>query len=150
MTCRCFRTAAHLAFSFALLAGIAIPGARLSAADLAELLTLFRTGEYAKCVTGTAAEIENAQYSENLRLLKLRAELELGRYGDALKTLDAALKDFPTSIQLRWLGRDVCRFNQQPERAAQFEKEIADLLKQSPWKYSIAVDQIVADRKSVV
>ncbi|HZN33427.1 MAG TPA: hypothetical protein VFB80_06385, partial [Pirellulaceae bacterium] len=118
----------------------------VAAADLAELTQLFRAGKYAECVTGAAAEIENARYSENLRLLKLRAEMELGRYGDALKTLDAALKDFPTSIHLRWVGRSVCRLNQQPERSAAFETQIAALLKQSPWQYSDAVNQVVAGR----
>ena len=101
-----------------MLAAASIPAPLAPAADLAELTKLFRAGKYAECVAGTAAEIENARYSENLRLLKLRAEMELGRYPDALKTLDAALKDFPTSIQVRWMGRDVCRFNQQAERAA--------------------------------
>src|SRR5262245_60892628 len=132
--------AIRLAVSLAFLA----PAVR--AADLAELTQLFRAGKYAECVTGTAAEIENARYSENLRLLKLRAEMELGRYADALRTIDAALKDFPTSIHVRWLGRNVCRFNQQPERAATFETQIAALLKQSPWQYSDAVNQVIAGR----
>jgi hypothetical protein len=89
----------------------------LHAADLGELTSFFRSGEYARCVTDTAAEIEKAQYSEQLRLLRMRAEMELGRYGDALQTFDQAIADFPDSIQLRWLGREICRMIQQAERA---------------------------------
>ena len=106
---------------FALLAilSLAVLSPPLQAADLGELTKLFRSGEYARCVADTTAEIEKAQYSEQLRLLKLRAEMELGRYGDALQTFDQALGDFPDSIQVRWLGRDVCRMNQQAERAGE-------------------------------
>ena len=52
---------------FALLAilTLAVLVSPLQAADLSELTKLFRSGEYARCVTGTATEIENAQYSEN-------------------------------------------------------------------------------------
>ncbi|MCI0357519.1 MAG: tetratricopeptide repeat protein [Planctomycetaceae bacterium] len=107
---------------------------------------MLRTGEYAACTQSAAAAIDENAYNENFRLLKLRAEMELGRYGDALKTLDAALEKFPQSIQLRWLGIDVCRFNQQTERAAKLDAEIAQLLKRAAWQYSDVVNQVVVGR----
>ena len=55
-------------------------------------------------------------------------------------------KNFPNSIQLRWIGRDVCRFNRQPERAEKLNEEIARMIQQSPWRYGDAVNQIVAAR----
>src|SRR5207302_3673470 len=84
--------------------------------------------------------------SENCRSLKIRAELELGRYEDAAKTLEEGLKRLPTSLELRWLGREVCRYNNQPERVKQLEVEIAQLVNQAPSRYSDAVNRIVVAR----
>jgi tetratricopeptide (TPR) repeat protein len=116
------------------------------AADLLEVTKLFRTGKYAECADAAAKAIAENDLSENYRLLKLRSEMELGRYADALKTLDAALQRFPYSIQLRWFGREVCRFNRQPERAAKLDEQIAQMVKTSPWRYSDAVNQVVVAR----
>jgi tetratricopeptide (TPR) repeat protein len=113
------------------------------AADLAEITQLYRTGKYAECVEAAEKALEESPFSENYRVLLLRAELELGRYADALKTLDAGIEKFPSSVQLRWYGRDAARFNNQPERATKLEQEIADLVKQSAWRYSDAANQVV-------
>src|SRR5262245_42797038 len=76
-----------------------ISAAPLSAADLLETTRLFHGGKYAECVTACDKAIAENDFSENFRLLKLRAEMELGRYPDALQTLDEALKRFAYSIQ---------------------------------------------------
>src|SRR4051812_16263305 len=120
-----------------------------SAADLAEVTQLFRSGKYAECVAASEKAIAENDFSENYRLLKIRAEMELGRYADALKTLDDALKRFPNSLQLRWLGRDVCQFNRQPERAAKLDVEITQMFQQGPWRYSDAVNQVTFGRFSL-
>src|SRR5438045_5011621 len=86
-----------------------------AAADLVATNNLFRTGQYAECVDEAAKALEESPSHETFRLLKLRAEMELGRYPDALTTLDAGLKALPYSLQLRIVGRDVCRFNGQAE-----------------------------------
>jgi tetratricopeptide (TPR) repeat protein len=120
-----------------------------SAADLADTTQLFRSGKYAECVAACDKAIAENDFSENYRLLKIRAEMELGRYADALKTLDDGLKRFPYSLQLRWLGRDVCQFNRQPERAAKMDVEITQMFQQAPWRYSDAVNQVVFGRFSL-
>jgi len=118
----------------------------VQAADYLETSGLFRTGKYAECAESAEKAIAVDGFSENFRLLKIKSELELGRYADALHSLDAALKQLPTSIGLRWLGRDVCRYNNQPERAKQLEDEIALLIKQAPWRYGDALNRLVAGR----
>lgn len=117
-----------------------------SAADLVATNNLFRTGQYAQCVAESAKALEESPSHETFRLLKLRAEMELGRYADALATLDAGLKALPYSLQLRIVGRDVCRFNGQAERAAKLDTEIADLVKQASWRYSDFVNQLALGR----
>jgi tetratricopeptide (TPR) repeat protein len=107
---------------------------------------MFRGGQYAECIQACEQAIRENDFSENFRLLKLRAEMETGRYAQALQTLEAALGRFPSSVQLRWAGREVYRFNGQSERAKKLEVEITQLLQQAPWRYSDAVNQVVAGR----
>lgn len=121
-------------------------GSAASAADLVATNNLFRTGKYAECAAESAAALAESPSHESFQLLKLRAEMELGRYADALKTLDAGLKSLPYSLQLRWLGRDVCRYNDQSERAAKLDAEIAELVKQASWRYSDFVNQLAQGR----
>lgn len=116
------------------------------AADLVSAIQLFRTGEYAKCVEATAKGVEENPFTDQFPVLKLRAEMQLGRYADALATLDAALLKFPTSVQLRWLGQDVCRFNGLLERATELDKEMAALVTQTSWRYSDPANQVVLGR----
>jgi tetratricopeptide (TPR) repeat protein len=118
----------------------------LSAADLSETTQLYRTGKYPECIAASEKAIAENDFSENYRLLKIRSEMELGRYEAALKSFDEALARFPYSLQLRWLGRDVCQFNRQPERAAKLDVEITQMIQQAPWRYSDAVNQIVVGR----
>ena len=68
------------------------------AADLAETAQLFRSGKYAECIQSAEKAIAENDFSENYRLLKLRSEMELGRYADALKTLDEALRAVSTEL----------------------------------------------------
>lgn len=113
------------------------------AAEPADPAVLFRTGKYSECVDAATKSITASEYIESYRILKLRAELELGRYADAAVTLDAALKKFQSSIALRWWGRDVCRFNNQADRVKVLETEIEQLVQQAPWQYSDAPNRIV-------
>jgi tetratricopeptide (TPR) repeat protein len=117
-----------------------------NAADSAQLVGLFRTGKYAECVEATTKAITESDFNESYRLLKLRSELELGRYADAAETLDAALKKFSRSIELRWWGREVFRFNNQPDRVIQLDEEITRLLQQSPSWYSDAGSRLIVGR----
>ncbi len=121
-------------------------GDSAAAADLSETSQFFRGGKYAECIAACEKAIAENDFSENYRLLKIRSEMELGRYEAALKSFDEALARFPYSLQLRWLGREVCQFNRQPERAARLDVEITQMIQQAPWRYSDAVNQIVVGR----
>jgi tetratricopeptide (TPR) repeat protein len=118
----------------------------IQAADSAQLALLFRTGKYAECVEATTKAIGESEFNENFRLLKLRSELELGRYADAAETIDAALKKFSSSIELRWYGREVARFNGQTQRVTELEDEFAKLVQQTPWRYSDSGNRLLVGR----
>ncbi len=135
-------------FARAAIAGLLILSSATAAfaVDILDADRLFRSGKYAECVDLTAKAIESGEISENWPLYKLKAELALGRYADALKTLDAAIGRFPTSLQLRWLGREACRYNNQPERAQRLLDEIGAVVQQAPWRYRDAAHQTMLGR----
>ena len=112
-------------------------------ADFFEALDLYRTGKYVECIEAAEKAIGEHPLNENCRTLKIKAELEVGRYADAAKSLDEGLKRLPTSLELRWLGRDVCRYNNQADRVKQLEAEIRQLVEQWPARYSDAANRIV-------
>ncbi|MFM8219643.1 MAG: hypothetical protein ACKOJF_12070, partial [Planctomycetaceae bacterium] len=82
-----------------------LPTSPVAAADPLAAERLFQTGQYEQCLEQVATALEEKNPLERWRLLKLRCELELGRYPAALATYEAALKQFPQGLELRWLGR---------------------------------------------
>lgn len=113
------------------------------AADLSEAEQLFNTGKYSECIALTGKEIEDGDFSESWRVLRIRAQLEVGQYSDALKSLEEALKRYPQSIRIRWLGRAVYRFNGQPDAAESLLKEIGKRIEGSPFRYRSAADSVI-------
>jgi tetratricopeptide (TPR) repeat protein len=137
-----FQEAAILAI--AIMAALLVSPAR--AADIVEAHTLFRSGKYAECIELTGRVVGAGAPSENWPLIQIRAEMAVGRYRDAAKSLTAALARFPQSIQLRWLGREVWRFNGDTKRADQSATEIGELARQAPWRYRDAANQVTLGR----
>jgi len=121
-------------------------GVPLPSVQAEDAAALFRTGRYAESAAAAAEEADKNPFSENLYLLRIRAELELGRYAEAAKALDAALERLPQSVRLRCLGLEVCRFNRQADREKLFQTEIAELIQRFSWRYSDAPNQIAIGR----
>lgn len=136
------RSVTFVAMAVVALLGVSCP----AKADYAESLALFRSGKYAECIEATKAAIAQEVINENDRSLKIRAELVLGRYKDAAETLEEGLKKYPRSLELRWLGRDVCRYNNQPERADELDGQFAELAEKSSWMYGDALNRTVIAR----
>lgn len=115
------------------------------AADIVEAQSLYRSGKYAECIDFTARVIAAGAPSENWPLFKIKSEMAVGRYRDAAKTLTAALARFPQGIQLRWLGREVWRFNGDAPQAKQTLAELGELARQA-WRYRDAANQVTLGR----
>ncbi len=112
----------------------------LFAANLSEAETLFHTGKYAECVALTGKEIEEGDFSETWRELRIQSQMELGQYPEAKQSLEAALKRYPDSIRIRWLGRDVLRFCGETEAAEKLLAEIGQKIEQTRFGYRSAAD----------
>ena len=118
----------------------------LVAAEIDQAQLLFNSGKYAECIEAAARGIEDRSWRESWWVLKARAELETGRYCDALVTLEKALDRFPSSIALRLLGRQVYRFNDWPERAEERLAQAEEMVRRQSWRYSDPVNRVVLGR----
>lgn len=111
---------------------------KTTAADLTKATNSFRTGDYQAALDATSNGIEESYRREDWWLLRMRSQMALGRYSEALQALDDSLKRSPNSIRLRWLGRDVARFNGNDERATELVDEIGQLIRSQSWRYRVS------------
>lgn len=114
----------------------------VDAADLGEAAVLLKAGKHDECLQAAGTAIEEGQYSETWRTLKIRAELASGRYADALATVDAAIERYKTSVRMRWLGYQVCRLNGLDERATALLDQIDELMKGGSWRFTDPASRI--------
>lgn len=112
------------------------------AADVDECERLFKHGDYDACIAMASEAVQRHSYGERWRVLKVRAELQTGRYAQAAATVDAALSRYTWSIQLRVLAQDVYARAGRPDDAARMLQETAELAEDSPWRYADADDLI--------
>jgi tetratricopeptide (TPR) repeat protein len=112
------------------------------AAEVADLKALFLSGQYEKCAEQAGLSLISDPTNEDLAILKIDAELTLGRYADAAKSLADGLKSLPKSLRLRWIGREVLRYSGRAGKTPEIEAEMTLLLQQTPWKYSDTANQL--------
>jgi tetratricopeptide (TPR) repeat protein len=92
------------------------------AAELDEAAALLRTGKYEECEKEATAALEDNGWLEDWHVLKIRSQMAVGKYAEALKSLNDATRAHSASLTLYLLGRDVRRFNGLGDR----EEEAAD------------------------
>lgn len=114
-----------------------------SAAELSECREMLRTGRYAECIAATAEAFAKRRYGESWPVLQAEAQMALGRYDEALRTVELGVERYSWSIRLRWLGRDAALRNGQPEVAEARLTEIRELVKKFSWRYTDAEELVV-------
>lgn len=121
-------------------------GGLAKAAEISEAQQLWKSGQYEACLQYADKAIAEGEWGESWFVLKIQCAMTLGRYPDALKTLDEGLEKYGTSVRLRWLGAEVCRYNGRDRRAKQLLDEIDRLVEQAAWRYSDPESQLVLGR----
>ena len=89
------------------------------------------------------ANLGKFSVEERWSILVIRSQMAIGEFKDALTSLDVALERFPRSIRHRWIGVDVCRFNNLVDRADALFAEIGELVSRSSWRYRDKPNQIL-------
>lgn len=133
-----FGQLAGLSFVFVMF----LASGQANAIDLAEATSLMKQGKYVECAEATTTAIEEGQYSETWRELKMQAELATGQYPAALVTLDEALERYKSSVRMRWIGYRVCLFNGLDERAVELLDQIDELMDGGSWRYTDPASRI--------
>ena len=130
----------------ALVLGAALVLTQFSAAaralDLTEARQLYRAGKYDECAAAAAQAITDGYLGEDWPLLKIDADMQRGRYAEALQTLDAALQEFRSSVRLRWLGYQVLLHNNQLDRAEKMLDEIRELATGATYRYNDSANRV--------
>lgn len=117
-----------------------------SAADLAEAELLFQTGKYSACAALAGEEIKARSWREPWRHWKIRAELTQGKYSEALATLEAALAQYPSSVPLHLLARDVYLFNDRETDAVAALEAIDGMVLRAPGRFTSAESRVALGR----
>ncbi len=114
--------------------------------DKQRVVRLFKSGQYDDAAAlAQAVHAAQGQFSvdERWSIFAARSQMATGKYADALKTLDEALKRFPRSIRLRWIGAEICRYNDDMKRAAVLLNEINTRVGEDGWRYRDVENQLV-------
>ncbi|HEX4644451.1 MAG TPA: hypothetical protein VH598_02470, partial [Verrucomicrobiae bacterium] len=98
------------------------------AADLENCRQLFLKGNYTDCLREAEQAVKDASWEDGWQVLLARAQLAVGRYPEAEKTVTNALeRRFNSSIELRLLAYDIFNFTGQTNRAADVLDELNNL-----------------------
>lgn len=119
-----------------ILAPVNVDGAEGQTRSIARCRRLLETGEYETCIREAKAAVDAARYGEGWRIVKAEAEFTLGRFADADATIEAGLKRYPSSIDLRMLSHYVCLHTGRTELARERLVQIDQLATRSPWRYT--------------
>ena len=98
------------------------------AADLDQARALFLKGDYTGCIQQAQQAVNDSSWDDGWPELLARAQLAVGRYPAAEKTVTDALERFPSSITLKLLAYDIFRANGRAGRADDMLKELSGVL----------------------
>jgi predicted Zn-dependent protease len=89
--------------------------------------------------TGLAAEPEDAGWQR----LQLQALLQLGKYDEAKKAVNAASLASAKDLPLLWTVREVLRLGGSPQEATDIPERVEDLIASRQWAYRDAASLVV-------
>jgi tetratricopeptide (TPR) repeat protein len=115
-------------------------GAR--AATLEDAQSQLKKGEYAQAIETCAKGIEEGELGDGWWTTKARAELATGKYEEALKTTQSGMERFDRSLELRLLGVEALRRNNQPAEARLLLTQGEAEAEMMPWRYADAESQV--------
>lgn len=81
--------------------------------------------------------------NESLPIVIAKSQMALGRYEEALATIDAGLERYENSIRIRWVGSKVAAYNDQVQRSLTLLSEIETLAKRSAWRFRDTPNQLI-------
>ncbi|MCS1410978.1 MAG: Lipopolysaccharide assembly protein B [Verrucomicrobia subdivision 3 bacterium] len=135
---------------FAFLLGLPLSG--LTGASLSEARNALIEGNYELCIKQCRESIRGQNRpNENWFLLLIQAQLTVGKYDDAYKTLEAGLDATrERSIRLYYDGRKVAYFQNRPAEAQKYVEKINELAGSRGWAYQDPENLIALGKTALV
>ncbi len=123
---------------------LGLPSFGLNGAAFEAAAEALRQGKYARCIERCRDAIqEQSRPGEDWFLLLLKAQMTLGRYADAWKTLEEGLEATrKRSVRLYYAGREVALFQDRPAEAQRFIERIDALAGERGWAYGDPVNRV--------
>ncbi len=118
----------------AVLASVGLP-VRSYGADPGDARQAFYSGDYEGCIEIAAAEVERGVWNVFWSKQLLKAQLELGRYRDAVTVYESVVEKFPSSLRLRMLAANAYRFSGEPARGQRLLDEIPYVVQSARWRF---------------
>jgi tetratricopeptide (TPR) repeat protein len=125
----------HLGRFLILIGGLAF-SETIYAADLQETQRLFRRGEYEKCIEIASGEVERSVWNEGWPKLLVETYLTTGQYEEAVKTYEASVQRFSTSLRLRMLGAQAYRMTDNAKQARATIQAVPELIQRVPGRFT--------------
>lgn len=116
------------------------------ASDLDDARMLYRSGKYAEAEEFAAKQVEAGIWNERWPRLLIDCQMVQGKYAEATKTYEDAIRRYPTSLTLRMQGLQAFRDASQRQRAADAKNQIMLLLQSSPSRYASRDNLVAAGR----
>ena len=116
------------------------------AAELKAAQSMYWQGEYKQCLDATTKAIEDGEWRDAWRVLKIESELALGLYDQAKVTADKALKRYSTDLQLRWVAFLAYRQVAEDDLAQKSLQELEALARDRPSRYSDTASRMTLGR----
>ena len=128
------------------LSGALDGAANVGAAEYTTTRALFQSGKYAEAEELAAEEVTKGIWNERWPRLLIECQVVQGKYAEALKVYEDAIKRYPTSLTLRMMGVDVMRRNDLVDQASQERANILQLLQSAPSRFASRDNLIAAGR----
>ena len=117
-----------------------------TASDLDDARLLYQSGKYAEAEEFAAKQVEAGIWNERWPRLLIECQMVQGKYAEATKTYEDAIRRYPTSLTLRMQGLQAFRDGGQPQQATDAKNQIMLLLQSSPSRYASRDNLVAAGR----
>ena len=128
---------------------IGFPSLALPAATISECQEMLRVGHYAECLDASTEAVNRRSYGEDWPILKAEAEIQLGRYPQAIETANEGMRRYSWSVRLRMQAYQLSKLTGNRTSCQKLLDEVNSLASDAPWRYTDADDLVALGQAAI-